>query len=113
MRPDLDRTLAALADPNRRAIVELLRERPRRPSQVAEELAMSRPAMSRHLRVLRGAGLIEQEAAATDARARWIQLRRKPFAQLRGWLEEVESFWADQLDAFARHAERAHKRRGR
>jgi len=50
MRTDLDQTLTALADPGRRAIVELLRERPLRPSEVADELDMSRPAMSRHLR---------------------------------------------------------------
>src|SRR2546422_9476098 len=60
VRIDLDRTLTALADPTRRAVVDLLRRSPRRPSEVADALDMSRPAMSRHFRVLLSAGLIGQ-----------------------------------------------------
>ena len=111
MRADLDQTLTALADPARRAIVELLRERPLRPSEVADVLDMSRPAMSRHLRVLRTSGLIEEEMIEDDARARLLQLRRKPFTQLRNWVDEIESFWAGQLEAFKAHAERVPKKR--
>ncbi len=111
MRTDLDQTLTALADPARRAIVELLRTRPLRPSEVADVLDMSRPAMSRHLRVLRTAGLIEAEMVQDDARSRLLQLRRKPFKQLRDWVDEIENFWTDQLRAFKAHAERAPKRR--
>ena len=87
MAADLDRTLAALADPTRRAIVERLRSKPQRPSEVAEALSMSRPAMSRHLRVLRKAGLISQELLEDDARAKLIQLRTEPLSQLRTWVE--------------------------
>jgi len=108
VRADLDQTLAALADPTRRAIVELLREKPLCSSDLAEALSMSRPAMSRHLRVLRGAGIVEQELLDSDARVRMVQLRREPFSQLRTWLEEVEAFWGDQLEAFKAHAERKH-----
>ena len=111
VRTDLDQTLTALADPARRAIVELLRTRPLRPSEVADVLDMSRPAMSRHLRVLRTAGLIEAEMVQDDARSRLLQLRRKPFKQLRDWVDEIENFWTDQLRAFKAHAERAPKRR--
>src|SRR5262252_585254 len=111
MRTDLDQTLTALADPARRAIVELLRERPLRPSEVADELDMTRPAMSRHLRVLRTSGLIDEEMLEDDARSRLLQLRRKPFTQLRSWVDDIESFWTDQLEAFKAHAERAPKRR--
>jgi DNA-binding transcriptional ArsR family regulator len=111
VRTDLDQTLTALADPARRAIVELLRQRPLRPSEVADVLDMSRPAMSRHLRVLRTAGLIEEEMLQEDARFRMLQLRRKPFTQLRDWVDEMESFWTDQLQAFKAHTERAPKRR--
>ena len=107
MQPDLDRTFAALADPNRRAIVRLLLGRSRRPSEVADELELSRPALSRHLRILRSAGLIQQGTLDTDARGRVISLRKPPFTQLRAWLEEVEAFWSGQLDAFKAHAERA------
>jgi DNA-binding transcriptional ArsR family regulator len=110
---ELDRTLAALADPTRRAIVERLRKRPLRPSEVAEALSMSRPAMSRHLRVLRRAGLIAQEIVEEDARARLIQLRTEPLARLRAWVEDVEAMWGDQLQAFKAHAERVHRSRGR
>jgi len=110
---DLDRTLAALADPNRRAIVERLRARPQRPSEVADALSMSRPAMSRHLRVLRRAGLVSQEALEDDARARLVSLRTEPLTRLRAWVEDVEAMWADQLDAFKAHAERVHRSRRR
>ena len=113
MPAELDRTLAALADPTRRAIVERLRRRPLRPSEVAEALSMSRPAMSRHLRVLRRAGLIAQETLEEDARARLIQLRTEPLARLRAWVEDVEAMWGDQLQAFKTHAERVHRSRGR
>lgn len=113
MRTDLDQTLTALADPARRAIVELLRQRPLRPSEVANVLDMTRPAMSRHLRVLRTAGLIEAEMLEEDARSRLLQLRRKPFTQLRGWVDEMEGFWTDQLEAFKAHTERASKRRAK
>ncbi|NUP07357.1 MAG: winged helix-turn-helix transcriptional regulator [Polyangiaceae bacterium] len=107
----LDDTFAALADPTRRAVVALLRDEPRRASDVADALSMSRPAMSRHLRVLRKAGLVEEEALDDDARVRIYRLRRKPFSELRTWLDEVESFWADQLDAFKAHAEARARRR--
>jgi len=112
VRIDLDRTLTALADPTRRAVVELLRRSPRRPSEVADALDMSRPAMSRHFRVLLSAGLIEEEMLEDDARSRLLHLRREPFKQLRGWIEEVEGFWTDQLRAFKAHAERTPKGRG-
>jgi DNA-binding transcriptional ArsR family regulator len=112
VHPDLDRTLAALADPHRRAIVELLRGRALRPSEAAEALAMSRPAMSRHLRVLRAAGLIQQDTSEVDARARPIRLRQEPFRQLRGWAEEVEALWGEQLDAFKAYAEGRREGRG-
>jgi DNA-binding transcriptional ArsR family regulator len=111
VRTDVDQTLAALADPARRAIVELLRKRPRRPSEVADVLDMSRPAMSRHLRVLRTAGLIEEEMLQEDARSRMLQLRRKPFKQLSDWVDEMQSFWTDQLQAFKAHAESPPRRR--
>ena len=104
----LDRTLAALADPTRRAVIDLLRKKPRRAGELAEAFDVSAPAMSRHLRVLRQCGLVELELDAMDddARARSYRLRREPFASLRTWIERVEAFWADQLEAFRAHAER-------
>jgi len=99
----VDRTLSALADPTRRAVVELLGEQPRRAGEVAAALGASRPALSRHLRVLRETGLVEEHAPPEDARARVLQLRRQPLADLRGWLEELERFWAGQLESFQAH----------
>ena len=107
MSDQIDATLAALADPDRRAIVEILRGQPCLPSDIAKTLGISRPAMSRHLRQLKSAGLIAQEIAEADARMRPIRLRHEPFVSLRAWLDEVEAFWSGQLEAFARYAEKA------
>jgi len=102
----LDRTLAALADPTRRAVVDLLRKKPRRAGELADAFHMSAPAMSRHLRVLRTCGLVELDALDEDARVRLYRLRREPFMALRDWIERVEAFWGDQIEAFRAHAER-------
>lgn len=102
---DIDDTLAALADPTRRAVVDLLRVRPRRAGELSDAFDVSAPAMSRHLRVLRKRGLIEEERVDDDARVRLYRLRRERFQHLQAWLERVEEFWADQLDAFRVHAE--------
>ena len=66
MPQNLDSTLAALADPTRRRVVDLLRERPHRAGELALGCATSAPAMSRHLRVLRASGLVEVEAEQID-----------------------------------------------
>ena len=108
---DVDRTFAALADPTRRRVVELLRKRPRRAGELAAAFGMSPPAMSRHLRVLRRTGLVEEASPEEDARVRVYRLRRERFAALRDWLDEVEAFWSEQLGAFKEHAERTRKGR--
>jgi DNA-binding transcriptional ArsR family regulator len=107
----LDRTLSALADPTRRGIVDLLRKKPRRAGELAAAFEMSPPAMSRHLRVLRKTGLVEEHEVEDDARVRLYRLRHEPFSGLRRWLDEVESFWADQLSSFKAHAEASARRR--
>ena len=101
----LDDTFAALADPTRRRVIDLLRRRPRRAGELATAFRMSAPAMSRHLRVLRKSGIVEEQGLPDDARVRVYRLRPQPFAQLRDWLAEVETFWGEQLDAFKQHAE--------
>lgn len=108
---DLDDTLAALADPTRRAVVDLLRVRPRRAGELSAAFDVSAPAMSRHLRVLRKRGLIEEDRIDDDARVRLYRLRRERFRQLQAWLERVEEFWTDQLGSFKAHAERKRTRR--
>ncbi len=107
MAADLDRTLSALAEPHRRRVVDLLREQPRRASELADALSLSRPAMSRHLKLLRQSGLIQEDELEEDARVRMYRLCPRPFAQLRGWVEEVEAFWGEQLQSFKAHAERS------
>jgi DNA-binding transcriptional ArsR family regulator len=104
VRRNLDSTLAALADPTRRRVVELLRARPRSPGELASAFRVSPPAMSRHLRVLRTRGLVEETIDPRDARLRVCRLRREPFLHLQDWLAGLESFWRDQLGAFQAHA---------
>ena len=106
---ELDRTLSALADPTRRGVIDLLRRKPRRAGELAAALEMSPPAMSRHLRVLRHTGLVE-ETLGDDARVRIYSLRRDAFRSLRRWLDDVESFWALELASFKKHAERTRGR---
>src|SRR5690242_14051608 len=98
MAASIDTTLAALADPTRRRVVDLLREQPRPAGELAAAIRMSPPAMSRHLRVLRLGGLIEERHGGADARLRVYRLRPRPFHELRRWAENIEAFWADQLD---------------
>lgn len=102
---DVDRTLAALADPDRRRTVDLLREGPRRAGELASVMGLRPPAMSRHLRVLRESGLIEESHPSFDARVRIYRLRPEPMAELKAWLELTEDLWASQLTAFKAHVE--------
>jgi DNA-binding transcriptional ArsR family regulator len=73
-----------------------LRQGPRRASELAHALRMTRPAMSRHLRLLRQSGLVAENELAGDARVRMYRLERGRFSELRGWLQDVEGFWATQ-----------------
>jgi DNA-binding transcriptional ArsR family regulator len=102
---DLDATLSALADPNRRVIVELLRAGPKRAGQLALALGASGPAASRHLRMLERSGLVEVASDPDDARIRLYNLRRERFEDLSSWLAQVGQFWAGQLDSFKKYAE--------
>ena len=102
----IDRTLAALADPHRRRVIELLRERPHRAGELAQRTGLALPAMSRHLRQLRECGLVAESHPPFDARVRIYALDPKPMAALKRWLEETEALWSTQLAAFKRHVER-------
>jgi DNA-binding transcriptional ArsR family regulator len=102
----IDRTLAALADPHRRHVVDLLRERPHRAGELAQRAGLSLPAMSRHLRQLRECGLVAESHPEFDARVRIYTLDPRPMTALKRWLEETEALWSVQLAAFKRHVER-------
>ncbi len=100
----LDATFSALADPTRRAVIELLRDKPRRAGQIAQTLEISAPALSRHLRVLRQGGLIIDDEPEHDARVRLYRLRPEAFEPLQRWLADLEQYWSLQLSGFAQHA---------
>jgi len=104
--PALDQTLSALADPVRRRTVDLLAQRPRAAGELARELDISAPAMSRHLRTLRASGLVEESHPEFDARVRIYALRPEPMVHLLRWLEESERLWSAQLLAFKAHIEK-------
>lgn len=110
---DVDGVLLALAEPTRRGVIDLLKERPHRAGELAEAFGMSPPAMSRHIRVLRRTGLIEDERTREDARVRMLRLRQEPFVLLHAWLDQVEAYWRDQLGSFKDHVEKKHPRRKR
>jgi DNA-binding transcriptional ArsR family regulator len=101
----IDRTLAALADPARRRVVDLLRERPHRAGELASATGLSAPAMSRHLKALRATGLVEESHPEFDARVRIYRLKPEPMAELKNWLDDTERLWTQQLLAFKTHVE--------
>ncbi|MGE0530706.1 MAG: ArsR/SmtB family transcription factor [Hyphomonadaceae bacterium] len=101
--------MAALADPQRRRAVELLGQRPRRAGELADALGLPAPAMSRHLRILKQSGLVEETHPEFDARVRIYTLRDGAMADLKKWLADTERLWADQLASFKTHVERKRK----
>ncbi len=96
-------TWTALADPHRRAMVALLRERPRAVGEIVQLTGLSQPGTSKHLRVLREAGLVNARA---DAQRRVYELNARPLAELDAWLAPYRDLWEQSLDALARHLER-------
>jgi len=105
----LDRLLAALADPYRRRVIDLLRERPHRAGELAQVLDMSFPAMSRHLRTLRDSGLVDEARDEFDSRVRVYRLRPDAMTALKSWLAETDELWARQLSAFKAHLQKSQK----
>lgn len=92
----VDAVLHALADENRRTILETLRDHPATAGELAAALPIARPGVSRHLRVLREAGLVEAEP---QAQRRIYRLRSAPLADLDSWLEPYKQLWEQRLDA--------------
>jgi DNA-binding transcriptional ArsR family regulator len=102
----LDATLAALADPQRRRVIDLLREKPRRAGELADALDLAAPTLSRHLRALKQSGLVEESHPDFDARVRIYALKAGAMSELKIWVDETERMWADQLSAFKAHIEK-------
>lgn len=93
---------AALAEPHRRQILDLLRGGERSVSDLVERLDLSQPGVSKHLKVLRDAGLV---GARAEGKRRLYALRAQPLAEVDAWLEPYRAFWSDRLDALERHLE--------
>jgi DNA-binding transcriptional ArsR family regulator len=89
-----------LAEPNRRRILDLLRMAERPVGDLVQELAISQPAVSKHLRILREAGLVETR---TDAQRRLYRVRVEPLREIDAWLEPYRRMWASRLDDLERH----------
>src|SRR5215210_9287588 len=93
-------TFEVLAEPTRRRILDLLRERERSVGELVAALALSQPGVSKHLRVLREAGLVR---VRHDAQRRWYGLNAAPLAEVDAWLQPYRRLWAGRLDALERH----------
>ena len=89
-----------LAEPTRRRILDLLLERPRMVGELTEQLGLTQPGTSKHLRVLREAGLVR---VRREAQRRWYELRPEPLLEIDTWLAPYRRLWADRLDALERH----------
>ena len=94
--------LDLLADPTRRAVVAMLARRPRPAGELAAACAISKPALSRHLRLLRSRRIVEEYGIARDGRVRMYRLRREPLDDVARWAARLRGFWALQLTAFQR-----------
>ncbi|MGW7683547.1 ArsR/SmtB family transcription factor [Kribbella sp. NPDC054772] len=101
----VDRVFEVLADPTRRQVVQLLGEGPRRAGELAAATGASSPAMSRHLKLLLEAGLVEDERVPGDARVRLFRLNPEPVVAVQAWLDQVQAHWRNQLGSFKRHVE--------
>lgn len=93
-------TFDVLAEPARRRILDLLLERPRLVGELTEALGLTQPGTSKHLRILRQAGLVR---ARPEAQRRWYELRPEPLAEVDAWLAPYRRLWSDSLDALERH----------
>jgi DNA-binding transcriptional ArsR family regulator len=99
--------LQVLAEPRRLQILDLLRDRERPVGELVDRLGVSQPAVSKHLRVLRDAGLVEARA---DAQRRLYRIRPEPLAELDEWLASYRELWTTHLDRLEDHLDRRRKR---
>jgi DNA-binding transcriptional ArsR family regulator len=93
-------TFDVLAEPHRRRILDLLRDGPRPVGELVDQIGLTQPGTSKHLRVLRQAGLVQ---VRKDAQRRFYELRPEPLAEVHAWLEPYRRLWAESLDALERH----------
>jgi DNA-binding transcriptional ArsR family regulator len=111
----MESAFAIIAEPNRRALLDLLVTSERSVGELERQLGMPQPSVSKHLRVLREAGFVESRV---DAQRRVYRLRPEPFMEVDSWLAPFRRFWSAHVDALERHLDRmarqpAPKRRNR
>jgi DNA-binding transcriptional ArsR family regulator len=104
----MDAVFQALADQSRRTVLEILREHPATAGELADALPIARPGVSRHLRVLRDAGLVD---VRNEAQRRIYSLRAEPLVEVDEWLEDYRALWQNRLDAL--HTEIARGKKAR
>jgi DNA-binding transcriptional ArsR family regulator len=92
-----------IAEPNRRAILSLLVASEQSVAEIEQELGMSQPTVSKHLRVLREAGIVE---FTVDAQRRVYRLRPEPLREVDAWLAQFRRYWSARVDALERHLDR-------
>lgn len=102
----MDAVLQALADKSRRTVLEILRDHPASAGELAEALPIARPGVSRHLRVLREAGLVDVHQ---EAQRRIYSLRPESLVEVDGWLSNYRSLWQSRLDALHTEISRGKK----
>ncbi|MGA9284828.1 MAG: metalloregulator ArsR/SmtB family transcription factor [Solirubrobacteraceae bacterium] len=96
-------TFQALAEPNRQAILDLLRDGERPVGELVERLDLSQPAVSKHLKVLKDAGMVETRP---DAQRRLYRIRPEPLAELDKWLASYRGLWSKSLDLLEEHLDK-------
>ena len=102
-------TFELLAEPNRRRILDLLRDGERPVGELVDRLSMSQPAVSKHLRVLRDSGLVD---VRVDAQRRVYRLRPEPLREVDAWIEPYRRLWDQRLDRLERHLQRMKDKEG-
>src|SRR6476646_4412592 len=114
----VDSSFAIIAEPNRRAILSLLASSERSVGDIERRLRMPQPSVSKHLRVLRDAGLVESRV---EAQRRVYRVRPEPLLEIDAWLAPFRRFWSRRVDALERHLDRmdhppraqSHKKKGK
>jgi len=99
----MESIFAIIAEPNRRAILSLLATSERSVGDIEEQLRLSQPSVSKHLRVLREAGFVESRV---DAQRRLYRVRAEPLMEVDAWLAPFRRFWSAHIDALERHLDR-------
>ena len=99
----VESTFSIIAEPNRRAILSLLASSDQTVSEIEQQLRMSQPSVSKHLRVLRDAGFVE---ARVDAQRRLYRIRPEPLMEVDEWLAPFRRLWSTHVDALERHLDR-------